>query len=438
MNNNVRLGIITTPEGKATFEDVLREFGGVEGRLITYQNDGEIREIIEENQDDTDVILFGGPLSYEANRKYVREDMPTLSIDYRETELLSGLLQLARNQLLPGEGSGLSLDTFAEELVQEVLAQSGMPDLKTFVKPFHAAERPEAIVGFHADLWKSGRIGHVITCRRSVYNGLAMLGIPATKLLPTKFNIRNSISKAILLGENSKNANFQIAIGHFQVVPNEGGQAVPDYALEKISLDFHRGLIDIAQRVNASILPLGGFEFLLYTNRGFLEEITRMWKETTLFQDMEKKLSADIYAGFGAGKTAMAAQAHAKSALERAKGQGGGCAYIVRDDGKIIGPLGRSHTLEYTHKTENPALLRMVSKTQLSTDTVAKVLSYSRIHGEFTAEEMANALGVTTRNIRNIFKKLADSGFLAEKGMERPYPKGRPRKIFTLLPNDAE
>src|SRR5690606_137529 len=159
------------------------------------------------------------------------------------------------------------------ELVEEVLVESGIPAMKTFVRPFQADDDAKAIIAFHEERWKSGQVRHVITCRRSVHKGLQAMGIPALKLLPTKFNIRNSISKAVLLGENSKNANFQIAIGHFLVVPNEASQAAPDYALEKISLDFHRSLLDIAQRMNASILPLGSFEFLLYTNRGYLEEV---------------------------------------------------------------------------------------------------------------------------------------------------------------------
>lgn len=434
-NHNVRIGFLTTPEGEAAFREVLNEFGNVDGRLLIYHSDDEIRELIEILQREIDVLIFGGPLSYHLYRKYVNDNVPTLSIDYKETELMSGLLSLQKERKLPAVG--LSLDTFTGELVDEVLKEAGIAGcIRTYVKPFDPAEPHEAIVRFHRELWDSGKIDHVLTCRRSVFEALSAARVPITKILPSKFNIRNSIAKAILLGENIKNANFQIAIGHFLVVPDSSRQG-SDYAQEKLSLDFHRYLVDIAQRFNASIMPLGMFEYLMYTSRGFLEEMTRLWTETSVFRDAEYKLSAHIYAGFGAGKTPLAAQVHAKSALERAKEMREGCAFLIRDDGKIVGPLGGAkEPLEYTHRATDPLLQEMAVRTHLSADTVAKVLSFSRIHGSFTAEELANVLGVTTRNVRNIFRKLADAGYLEETGMERPYPKGRPRKIFTLATRD--
>ncbi|WP_020619862.1 hypothetical protein [Paenibacillus daejeonensis] len=429
-HSTIRIGIITSPEGKGVFQNVLQEFGGTEGRLIIYHRDEEIREMIEQHQQEVDVILFGGPLSYYMNKKYVREDMPALSIEYRETELLMGLLQLSlgSNQ----EIRGLSLDTFSQQTVHEVLAETGYPHLDTYVRPYRQEQSPEEIIAFHHALWEEGAIQHVLTCRRSVYNGLQELGVPTTKILPSLFNIRNSIAKAILMGENMQNTSSQIAIGHFQITPEATGGTAGDYSQEKLSLDFHRWLVDIAQRVNASILPLGGYEFLLYTNRGLLEELTRLWTQTMVIQELEQELSARVYAGFGAGRTALSAQHHAKSGLERAKEQPSGCAFLIRDDGKVIGPLGRSVTLEYSYKSQNPLLGEMAQRANLSMDTVTKLQSYSRIKGQFTADELASVLGVTTRNIRNIFKKLADAGYLHEVGMERPYPKGRPRKIYRL------
>jgi|GEM_PF-793096 len=433
-NHNVRIGFLTTPEGETAFREVLHEFGNIDGRLLIYHSDDELLELIENLQREFDVLIFGGPLSYHLYRKYVGDNVPTLCIDYKEIELMSGLLSLLNERKLPAR---VALDTFASELVDEVLKETGIAGcMKTYVKPFDPAEPHEAIVRFHRELWESGKIDHVLTCRRSVFEALSAARVPVTKILPSKFNIRNSIAKAVLLGENIKNANFQIAIGHFLVVPDSSRQD-SEYAQEKLSLDFHRYLVDIAQRFNASIMPLGMFEYLMYTSRGFLEEMTRLWTETSVFRDAELKLSAHIYAGFGAGKTPLAAQTHAKSALERAKETGEGCAYLIRDDGKIVGPLGGAkEPLEFTHRTTDPLLQEMAARTHLSADTVAKVLSFSRIHGSFTAEELANALGVTTRNVRNILRKLADPGYLEESGMERPYPKGRPRKIFTLAMRD--
>lgn len=428
---SIRLAIFTTPEGEAAFRDVLLEFGGIDGRLLLYRNGDEIKDMAEQLQGEIDVFLFGGPLSYHLYRKYVSDSVPTVSIEYKETELLYGLLQLSADSGLPPKG--LSLDTFEKKLVDEVLSEVNLPEMTTYVKPFAATESTEEIVRFHRELWETGRISHVLTCRRTVYEQLTALSIPATSVLPTKFNIRQSIAKAILLGENMRNTNFQIAIGHFWM-SSESASPMSDYEREKLSLDFHRSLLDIAQSVNASLLPLGMFEFLMYTSRGFLQEVTRLWTESADFKEMEQKYGTPVYAGFGTGKTPMAAQAHAKSALERAREHREGCAFLIRDDGKIIGPLGSQASLEYSHRTTDPALQEVARNAGLSADTVGKLAAYARITGPFTAEELANVLGVTTRNIRNIMKKLADAGYLRETGLERPYPKGRPRKIYTFQP----
>lgn len=426
MEQHIRVGIITTPEGESSFASVLNEFGNVIARLMLYNREEDISEIIKQNQADLDVILFGGPLSYHMNRKYVHENIPTLCVEYKESELMKGLVQareIDKKQL-----KKISLDTFRSQIVKEVFHELELPMRDIYVKEFQSEEQPSEIVDFHWQLWQQGKIDFVITCRRSVYLTLLEKGIPVRKVLPTKFNIRESLTKAVLLGENSKNVNFQIAVGILTL--DIDAKEKTEYDLEKANLDFHRMLVDLAQTVDASIIPLRPFEILLYTNRGFLEEITHMWTETSFIKKIEDSLSAKVSAGFGAGRTALSAQLHAKQALEQARSQGGGCAYLIRDDGKILGPLGKGTALEYQHKSNDPVIKKMAEKTRLGIDTVSKTYAFSNKQNQFTAEDLAHALGVTTRNTRNIIKRLWEAGYLTEIGIERPYPKGRPRKIY--------
>jgi hypothetical protein len=344
MIEKIKVGIVTTPEGVHFFKEVLNEFKHVDSTMMSYQNDRDVKEMILEKQSQLDIIVFSGPLGYHMNRKYVNEDIPTICVGYNEIELVKGLLQLS--SMYGKEARMLSIDTFGEGMVAEVYEELGFEYVNVFVKQFNADEHHSLIVDFHLDLWNRKKINHVITARRSVYNTLIEKGVPVLKVLPTKFSIRDAIFKAVLLGQNSKNIESQITVCMFSMIIPSKIEKGSKYELEKLKLDFHRALVDIAHKIDASVVPSDSFEFILYTNRGNLDEIKR-WLNNDFISVLERKLAVKICVGLGLGNTALSAQSHARQALKYANMQGGGCGYLVRSVGKIVGLLGSDRTLQF-------------------------------------------------------------------------------------------
>jgi hypothetical protein len=329
------------------------------------------------------------------------------------------------------EVKNVSIDTFSQGLVIEVYEELGFEYEDVFVKEFNPDDHHSEIVDFHMDLWNRQKINCVITARRSVYYSLIEKRIPVVRVWPTKFSIREAIFKAILLGENSKNIESQITVCMFSLILPHRTNKGSGYEMEKLKLDFHRALLDFARSIDASVVPSDSFEFILYTNRGYLDEIKRCLNNDFISR-LESMLSVKVCIGLGLGKTALSAQSHAREALKHAKNQGGGCGYLVRDDGKIIGPLETDRTLHYEFKTNEAMLKKIAAESQLSIDTVSKVVVFAEKKGHFTADDLAYALNVTPRHVRNIINLFLNLSYLSSVGEERPYPRGRPRRIYSL------
>lgn len=429
MNQFISIGIITTPEAKKMFEEIVEEFGNVKGEVVIYQDDDEIQSILNASQKQWDIVLFGGLLSYYKGRKYVSDNIPTLCVDFKASELMKGLLEIAK------EGQSLNkigLDTFEHKLVNEVFEELQLEQQHIYLKEFDPNEPIDGIISFHQKLWDEKKINYVITCRRRVYIDLKRRNIPVKVILPTPFNVRESMHKAVLLGENSKNINAQSAVGIYTLIPKVDSDIKSDYELDKINLEFHRYLVDIAQLLDASLIPTGTFRFMLYTSRGLLEKSNQVWMEHKIIHKIEKELSSIVIAGFGIGRTPMSAQLKAKRALQLAREKKSSCGFLIREDGKIIGPLGKNNVLEYQYKSNEPMINKIAKNTHLSIDSVTKIHYFSQSHRQFTAEELSHTLDVTTRNARNIIKKLNEANYVQKIGEERPYSKGRPRQIYSF------
>jgi predicted ArsR family transcriptional regulator len=77
-------------------------------------------------------------------------------------------------------------------------------------------------------------------------------------------------------------------------------------------------------------------------------------------------------------------------------------------------------------------LKKIALESQLSIDTVSKVVVFAEKKGHFTADDLAYALNVTPRHVRNIINLFLNLSYLSTVGEERPYPRGRPRRIYSL------
>lgn len=428
MQNKIRIGIVTTPEVINLFDDVLKEIN-IEVKMLVYHHEQDLKEIILKNQAQLDVFLFSGPVAYYKSLSFINKNIPSSTVGYNQVELSKGLLLLMKDRV---SFSHMSIDTFSQQMVNEMFQEINTPLENIFVKEFNPNEDHSQIIKFHLDLWQAKKIDFVITARRRVYLDLKEKGISILRVFPSKFSIRESLNKALLLGENSKNLDSQIAVCIFSLILPERLAKGSNYKLEKLRLDYHKMLVDFAHKIDASIVPSDSFEFILYTNRGYLNEVTS-FLNAHFIEQFEKELSSKVCIGLGFGITALSAQNHAKLAIQHAKMQGGGCGYLVRDDGKIVGPIKNDDAISYVYKSEEPLLNEIALETHLSIDTVSKIIAFSQKYDQFAAEDLANTLHVSQRYGRNIINALVKADYLQQTGKERPYPRGRPRNLYSFI-----
>lgn len=426
--DKIKLGIVTTPEGAVTFYEVLRKFPQVQYEMMMTRNDKDIRGIIMKAQSQLDVIVFSGPLSYYMNRQYVPEHIPTVGVGYNQIELMKGMLQLQMSTEIPF--AALSIDTFSDEAVEGVARELGLPMREIFNRPFHPKETNFDIVNFHLDKWTRGAAKQVITARGAVFDELERMSIPVIKVFPTLYTVQEAVSKAVLLGHSSKNMEAQILVCMFTLTGRER-EPSGERGRERLQAEFEQELTEIARQIDACIVPSDSLEYTLYTNRGYLDTI-REFLQNDMIRRLHARFSAKLCVGLGLGKTALSAQSHARLALQHARSQGGDCGFLVRDDGKIIGPLGTERAIDYEYKTDKTPLLQMAKESRLSIDTVSKFVTYTQKRDKFVAEDLAYVLNVTPRHVRNVINIMMKLSYVRPIGEERPYPRGRPRKIYTF------
>lgn len=439
MESYITIGVIIPPEAQPLFESILKEFDYIRFKVMLYTQDQDISEQIVQNLPYLDVLVFGGALSYWKYRGIVPEHKHMVYIQYSHAELMKGLLRWREGA---DQGySRLALDTFSQEMVEEIYSEIQLPINQVYVKELEPDDTTIEVVTFLQNLWEAHKIDHVITGRVSVHRALEELKIPSNYILPTKFNIRQTIERAALLGENSRSIESQVAVGIFSIDDFHKIPARTEYdfayEMEKLKLDFHRELLEFSRNNNASIVSLSPSEILMYANRGAVEETVRTWLKFPILKELKERLSIQISVGFGVGPTTLAAQNNAKRALDRAKERGGDCGFLVKEDGKVVGPLGRGEALDYVHKTDDPVILQLTEETGLSVETISKLLTFSRQYPRFSAEELAHMLSVTPRTARNLLKKLKEMNYLKEMGEEKPYTKGRPRQTYQITLHDT-
>src|SRR5690606_21588771 len=62
----------------------------------------------------------------------------------------------------------------------------------------------ENTVQFHYNLWKNNRIDIAITCVGLVYEKLTELGVPASRIIPTRSAVRNTLELMLLAGQKKR------------------------------------------------------------------------------------------------------------------------------------------------------------------------------------------------------------------------------------------
>jgi hypothetical protein len=242
--------------------------GGVARRLVAaaYRDEQEAADKVLRLGPVVDVCLFASPVPYEYARKAGALAGPATCVPLNGSALYGALLRA-------GQGAGydlarVSVDVLSRGDVDEAYAELGLSAHGVHVREETASAA--TLAGFHDRLWRRNETSLAFTCLTSVAERLSAGGVPVITLRPTGSAIRAGLRTATLLGSQRRLEEAQLAVVLVEVPTLRDTQrrSAPRQSREELRLTVHRFLVQEAQRIQATVSPMGDHCFHVTATRG--------------------------------------------------------------------------------------------------------------------------------------------------------------------------
>ncbi|AXI00581.1 HTH domain-containing protein [Sporosarcina sp. PTS2304] len=380
----------------------------------SYENPSEAPHLLEKLKP-CHAILFSGSLPYEASSKVIQQlTIPSFYLQQNENTIAVTLLYIASEKKLPIHE--LSIDSKEKIHVEHVLQD--MNHLSIIKKPamyeLNAETDLQTVVNFHVSHYNSGQTKMAVTSVHAVYDQLQKIGIPAFRMIDPVSNILRALEHTAQQAQLQKSEATKIAVGLLKIY--QPAEFASD-TIERLATFLH------AQTVQEDDT------FLLYTTVGSVEFAL----QTEEFIQLIDSLSPISALMFGSGQTIVEASTNASSALELSRQSKNSGIYMLDEKKRLHGPLPTGMPA-ISMKIEEPHLLEISSNTTLSPAVISKLIQFNQFRqaAPFSANDLANYLGVSRRTAERTIKKLSDCEFIKTVGEEMTYAQGRPRSIYEL------
>lgn len=382
-----------------------------------------------------EVLLFTEFPTYLKAKQLVDFSIPAHYVPLMGTGLYRSLF-LIKNQY---DIKRFSIDTVEEKYIQRTLYELGESnyEIKSFPQ-YNQSSTIQSIVQFHQDNYH--QLGSIaITGIQEVSLKLSELNIPNEWVTPTYQDLIVSLERGLLATEARKNKESQIVFGIIDI--DKFDKATEKYTTEHevqlFKLKFQQMMLNYTKLLDGHLINSGGEEFSFITTRGIFERETRGYKFIPLLNSAKSELGVTISIGVGFGRSAAEAGSHARLALRQSKELGGNVCYIVREDQSVIGPVDIITDTQYEKydlSITDAELLQKAEQAGMSAAYMTKLMARVARHKkyDYTAQELAQTLNITTRSAHRILLKWMDASLVDIVGEEKITYKGRPRRIYRL------
>jgi len=430
----IRLAIVGPLDSvKLILEVVTEQRDAVEAVPIVYQDASEVVNIISSRDSEVDVWLFSGkvPYSYAINAHVTQK--PLLYIQHTGTSLYRALFQMTYHEKIAIDH--ISFDTFSRKEIEEAFADIEYRLPTIYINNYQGVISAKEITEFHYGLWKRGQSQVAVTCFLSTYIELKKRGVPVFRIWPTRDNVRMMLDIALRTSEALRFKTSQIAIQIIEI--DKYGDfvrgALSVYDVKRVEARLYDLLVDYAEIVNGSIVVHGNGQYTIYSTRGIVEEITCNFTVMPILEEMTRRLKVSVSGGIGFGKTAYAAEEHARIALGLSRRQGQGVWMVVLDDRSVVGPLSSETQIRYSIRGHDAQIRDLAQRLRVSATTVNRLFAaIGKLDGQvFSADDVALYLSMTARSARRLLAGLVNLR-LASVASEEVVAKGRPRKLYEI------
>lgn len=395
---------------------------------LPYTSNDHLMYVYQQNVGRFDALLFGGEYTWNIiQERSGNIPIPFAFFDVADRDYYRVIAQLAIRE--PGLDFARVLFDRPETPVNfpVIFGRSDIPliiddfDCSLPYSDYWALE-----LNCYQKLWADGQVDWIVTRFGSMEEELQRLGIRYKLLLPSKESMLDTFFGLLLQLEQAAPREGTVCIGLF--TPNSSSRDTDQLdRLEDCICDYNRRMGDIF------LLYRHGSRLEVTTSLTVLREMTRDYTSCPLLANLERALSFPVSIGWGYAKNVIAAHQNAVRALRKAARQSGPSAYLVTDDGYIVGPLGSGPEQEITSL---PHLHPAEESCHIASDHQSKLRAAlaKRDDPVLCAKELAGILDITTRSAARILLQLEKSGAARAYEKRSLNQRGRPTKYYQIDP----
>ncbi|MHA6250584.1 hypothetical protein [Oceanobacillus sp. CAU 1775] len=375
----------------------------------------------------SDVYLFCDPISYQyAKDKISKKRLATVMVDFDPYALSTNFYSIQQI-----DTQRLAIDVTNESTLEETINALDIKDKPTYVYVHDPYEYPniQKIVSYYQDLWENEKIDYVLSSLEEVTDQLKEKNIACDTLKIPDFNLVNAIEDSLSLANLKDSENKQIVTGYVSVKGlNRTDETIAPYAEDV--LDKLKGILQsFTNKTDANFVRTTDDTIMVFGTDKILKHLKEHYREFPLLQELKSTMKLPVYLGFGLGLNAKESAANASIALEACKKSEHSICYIVNERQEMIGPIGIKKEIDTS------SLYRaLIHDARLNNELSYNFIDFikERNNEPFSTNDVALFYQVTKRSAERTVNKLLTGKVIKISGKERPYTKGRPRKLFTL------
>lgn len=422
---NIKVAVFGREESIVKLTKIANRENAIEVIPFTYKNEFETIELIE-RAFMCDVYIFTEALSYLfAKDRIKRKRLPSILVRHDEHMTLTNLF-LQRD-------SGNSLNRFSIDIDNEITVKEVLHDLKIsdseiYIYDYGLQTKPsvDSIVNHHSKLWSEGKIDYVITSVKSVVDKLKDLEVPVHSMTTPEANLKKAIEQAKSIIQFDSNISAQVVSGHIQI---KSPTTFPKQKLIEVMGRLSDILERFSKKTDVSFYQVNEYEVIVFGTKALIHHLTNHYRDFPLLREIKNELNVPVNIGYGFGLTAKQSSINAKIALETCNETDDSKCYIVNERQEIIGPIGVKKEFDASKLYH-----ALIHKARLNNELSYNFIDFIRTRNNepFSSNDIANYYKVTKRSAERTVNKLLSGDVIRVSGEERPYQKGRPRKLFTL------
>lgn len=427
--------------GSNLFIDAISEFYPLFPEIsfvnYMYHSPWEVDHLIEKAGKEVDTLLFSGAIAFYFGQKKLNEfGLIATYIPFNEFVVSLSLFSIYFHEKIQLEK--ISIDLPKQAFLDNVLNEMHISNRPLFVKDYPwilNLEKEQApldiapFVHFHADCFKEKKTQFALTSIHAVYEELQNMSIPSIYMVQPKQYLKEGLEKAITLTKLKKAKQSQVAVLSVKVTHNPSNQ--DEEIFRRRMLQYFQ---EIAKQLNARVSLDHCQPFLIYTNRGLLEEVQK-GRSLQKILELEVKIQSTLKVGIGYGYTVKDAENHATEALyfSEKHSQEKSTIFLLDEDKKLIGPLLESEK-QFALKNENQDIQNLAEQLKMTAKMLLRFFDFIRLKQfrSFSAQELADYFTVSRRSAERLIKRFLEQEFLEITGEEQPYDQGRPRSLYSI------